>query len=294
MKNDEPLGIYGFRFSEPERLPLLNLFAVGHDVVHDATYHWNGMERNDGPLLLFQYTVQGTGVFSTEQDSFRIGPGRAFLTEIPGHHRYYHPGSPQPWEFYFLLFRPQPLLPLWEEIKAALGQTPFIDPGSLPIRYLRDITREAHAGRITDPYTASSLLYQFMMELARLSSSGTRSESEWPEAVREAVRFMEAHYCSMIGQEILAEKLGLSKFHLLRIFSKHVGVTPNEYLNRIRIERAIEQLRTTDDSIESIALQVGYSTGSYFIKVFRKLTGQTPGAFRAGIGSLQYNRIFFD
>lgn len=294
MKNEEPLGVYGFRFSEPEHLPLVNLFAVGHDIVSDAAYHWNGMERSDGPLLLFQYTVEGTGIFLTERESLKIGPGRAFLAEIPGHHSYYHPGSPQPWEFYFLLFRPQPLLPLWEEIKAGLGEAPFIDPGSVPIRYLRDITREAHAGRITDPYIASSLLYQFMMELARLSSNGTRSESEWPAAVREAARFIEANYRSMVSQEILAETLRISKFHLLRTFNKHTGVTPNEYLNRIRIEKAVELLRTTDHSIEAIAVQVGYSTGSYFIKVFRKLTGQTPGDFRAGNGSLQYNRLFFD
>lgn len=293
MKNEKALGVYGFRFSEPEQLPLCNLFAVGHEIVSNASYHWNGMERRDGPLLLFQYTVDGAGVFSTEHESFKISSGRAFLAEIPSSHSYYYPGGSQPWEFYFLLFRPQLVQPLWEEIKAKLGPAPVIDTGSLPIRMLRDITREAHSGKITDPYIASSLLYQFMMELGRLSSSGPRHETEWPAAVRDAVTFIEGHYNSMIGQEELAEKLGLSKFHLLRTFSKYVGVTPNEYLNRIRIERAVDLLRTTDHSIEAIAVQVGYSTGSYFIKVFHKLTGQTPGNFRTGNGSLQYNRLFF-
>ncbi|WP_019914890.1 helix-turn-helix transcriptional regulator [Paenibacillus sp. HW567] len=294
MTNQSSHGVYGFRFSEPDRLPLFNLFAVGHELVTDSSYHWNGMERTDGPLLLFQYTMNGAGMFDTGQESLRIGSGRAFLAEIPSRHRYYHPGGSVPWEFLFLLFRPQPLLPLWEEIKAKLGPAPLIDPGSTPIRILRDIAREAHLGRIADPYIASSLLYQFMMELGRLSLNSPRTESEWPAAVRDSVKFIKAHYNSMIGQEQLAEKMGLSKFHLLRTFSKYVGVTPNEYVNRVRIEHAVELLRTTDWSIEAIAVQVGYSSGSYFIKVFQKLTGQTPGSFRSGSGSLNYSRLFFD
>lgn len=294
MKNDSSYGIYGFRFSEPEHLPLLNLYAVGHEAETHSAYHWDGLERSDGPLLLFQYTMSGTGIFETGSERLRIGPGRAFLTEIPGNHRYYHPGDGEVWEFYFLLMRPRLILPLWEEIKQKLGQAPLIDPASPPIRAMRDIVREARDGRITDSYIASSLLYQFMMELGRLSSGGMRNEALWPQAVRDAVKFMDSHYDDMVGQDELARRLGVSKFHLLRSFSKHVGLTPNDYLNRVRIERAVELLRTTELSIEHIAEQVGYSTGSYFIKVFFKLTGQTPGAFRSGTGSLHYNRLFFD
>lgn len=159
---------------------------------------------------------------------------------------------------------------------------------------LRHIFTEAHSGRITDPYIASSYVYQFMIELCRLSASNQHNKEQWPAPIKEAVHYMDTHYNRMIGQEQLAEKLKLSKFHFLRTFTKFVGVTPNDYLNRIRIEKAVQLLRTTDWSIERIAVEIGYSTGSYFIKVFHKLTGQTPGSFRSGNSSLPYNRLFFD
>lgn len=294
MKSQSSYGIYGFRFTEPEQLPLLNLFAAGHAAETSTAYHWSGLERTDGPLLLFQYTTAGTGIFELNGHSYRVGPGRAFMAEIPGNHRYYYPGGPEAWEFYFVLFRPQPMLPLWESVKERLGVTPALDPSGLPVRRLRDITLEAQAGRITDPYIASSLLYQFLMELGRLAASGPRQRENWPAAIRSAAAYMDTHYASMLGQEQLAETVGLSKYHFLRTFSKYAGVTPNDYLNRVRIEHAVELLRTTNDGIEAIAGRVGYSTGSYFIKVFRKLTGQTPGEFRSGNGSLQYNRLFFN
>ena len=294
MKAERNEGVFGFRFNDLEHLPLCNLFAVGHDRVQDTSYCWDGLHRADGPLLLLQYTVNGTGIFEYNNERYTIGPGKAFLAEIPGPHRYYYPGGNQPWEFYFLLFRPHMILPLWEEVKDRLGPAPSMDKNSLPIRMLRDLFAEAYAGRITDPYIASSLVYQLMIELARGSSAGQRKPSEWPDSVQKAVHYIEANYKSMMGQEQLADKLGLSKFHMLRIFSKYVGVTPNEYLNRIRIEQAIQLLRTKDWTIEKVAVEVGYSTGSYFIKVFQKLTGQTPGSFRSGAGSLKYNRLFFD
>ncbi|MNI50428.1 DNA-binding transcriptional regulator AraC [compost metagenome] len=56
----------------------------------------------------------------------------------------------------------------------------------------------------------------------------------------------------------------------------------------------MELLRGTGLSIESIAGQIGYSSGSYFIKAFRSLTGLTPGEFRSGSESLTYRRLFFD
>lgn len=295
MTSDPSKGVFGFRFNEQTHLPLCHLFAVGHESVHEAAYHWDGLARSDGPLLLFQYTTGGEGMFETADTRYRITPGRAFLAEIPDDHRYYYPGGNQPWEFYFLLMRPGLILPIWEQVKANIGPSPFVDVGSIPIRMMRDIYSEARLGRITDPYIASSYVYQFMMELNRMSFSSNRDKKGWPESILEAVRFMDANYARMVGQDQLAAILNLSKYHFLRTFTKYVGVTPNDYLNRIRMERAIELLRTTDWSIDRIGTEIGFSTGSYFIKVFHKFTGQTPGAFRTGDPTtLRYNRLFFD
>ncbi|WP_110933894.1 AraC family transcriptional regulator [Paenibacillus bouchesdurhonensis] len=315
MKPETPCGTYGFRFNDASHLPLCSLFAVGHELADHPNYFWDGLTRTDGPLLLFQYSVQGEGMIEVgdprdfedgngdgnsepgngSNNITRIPAGRAFLIEIPSNHRYYYPSkSKTPWEFYFLLIRPRTALPMWREIVSLIGSVPYLDPDGLPIQRLKSIFNEAHNGKITDPYIASSFVYQFLIELRRAASDRYREEEHWPGAIREAVRFMNSHYHRMIGLEQLAEQLGLSKFHFLRTFTKYVGITPNDYVNRKRIEESIELLQSTDWSIETIASQVGYSSGSYYIKVFHKFTGQTPGSFRLGSHVLQYNRLFFD
>jgi AraC-like DNA-binding protein len=294
MESASDYGTYGFRFTESQRLALCSLFAVGHDRIGRSSYYWDGLTRTDGPLLLFQYTVNGEGVLEWGTRKESLKPGTAFLVEIPGDHRYWYEGDSVPWEFYFLLIRPALILPNWLEVKSRIGITPHMPLNSGPTRLLRNVFAEARAGRITDTHLASSYTYQFIMELGRYSLSTQRNREGWPPKIKMAASYMETHYGSMSSLDELAENLHVSKYHLLRTFADVTGMTPNDYVNRIRIDMAMDLLRQSDDSIEAIARRIGYSSGSYFIKVFRGLTGMTPGAFRSGHESLLYNRLFLD
>ncbi len=74
--------------------------------------------------------------------------------------------------------------------------------------------------------------------------------------------------------------LGHSYEHLCRIFRKQYGLTPNEYVQSIRIERAKDLLRHTDLIIAAIADHVGYADPVYFSRLFKRHTGMSPGKFR--------------
>lgn len=290
-----PKGTYGFRFAEDKELQLCVLFAAGCDSITTPSYRWDGLERTDGPLLLFQYTLSGEGVFESGDRTHCVTAGQAFLAEIPGPHRYYyHPESKVPWDFLFLLFRPNLIQPHWNKFLREAGEVPYLPADCVPIRILRMIVSDAAAGRISDPLIASSCIYQFMTELSRLHVTTLRNRDNWSENVKHAAEFIEHNYARMISIDQLSEHVSLSKYHLIRRFSASTGLTPGAYLTRVRIEKAMEMLRGTSLSIEVIAEQIGYSSGSYFIKAFRSLTGLTPGDFRSGGESLSYRRLFFD
>lgn len=287
-------GTYGFRFSDNAALAMCNLFAVGHDRIDSASYSWDGLTRTDGPLLLFQYTADGTGCLEWDGRTERLPAGKAIMVEIPGNHRYWYDPAQRPWEFYFLLIRPTLILPNWLEAKSRIGTTPALPQTSAPIRLLKNIYTEARAGKITDSYVASSYVYQFIAELGRFAVSDQHDRAGWPNKIRAAASYIENNYARLVSLDELADNLRLSKYHLQRTFAETVGLTPHEYTNRIRIERAMELLRHTESSVEEIARLIGFSSGSYFIKVFSKLTAMTPGAFRDGQDSLLYSRLFLE
>ncbi|MCG8349578.1 MAG: substrate-binding domain-containing protein [Chloroflexales bacterium] len=98
--------------------------------------------------------------------------------------------------------------------------------------------------------------------------------------VKHAVAYLQQnHACSLSRQEI-ADAVGVNKDYLTRIFHREMGLSPWEYLNRYRIKRARELLRSTHTSITAIATQVGFTDSAYFSRVFHKAVGCSPREYR--------------
>jgi len=85
-----------------------------------------------------------------------------------------------------------------------------------------------------------------------------------------------------VSLDALARDTGLSKFHLLRLFKAVHGTTPAGYATARRMERAKAMLKGTALSAAAVAEAVGYESDSAFLRAFRRHTGTTPAAFRAG------------
>jgi AraC family transcriptional regulator len=92
--------------------------------------------------------------------------------------------------------------------------------------------------------------------------------------------FVDAHISRRIGISELASLVGLSQFHFIRAFKHSVGRSPYQYILSERIRVAKETLSKSDLSIADVALAVGFSDASQLNRVFLKLTGSTPTAFR--------------
>jgi AraC-like DNA-binding protein len=88
-------------------------------------------------------------------------------------------------------------------------------------------------------------------------------------------------FASALTVERLATLAGLSPFHFIRAFRRATGLTPHQYVRSKRIERAQELLVTTPMPVTDICDAVGFQSLGSFSAVFRRLTGETPGAYRA-------------
>jgi AraC family transcriptional regulator len=68
--------------------------------------------------------------------------------------------------------------------------------------------------------------------------------------------------------------------HLARVFRRHLGCTPGDYLRRRRLERAAVLLRETARPLSDVALHCGFADQSHFANAFKRHTGVTPGSYR--------------
>ncbi|NQT37989.1 MAG: helix-turn-helix transcriptional regulator [Planctomycetes bacterium] len=144
--------------------------------------------------------------------------------------------------------------------------------------------REALLGRAREsalPETAPAirtLICQMILETSRCLRGGSHSRDDL--YVAEAVKFLKKSLGQRIRVADLAKFLGLGHTRVHEVFKRNTGLSPNDYLQRLRVETAQGLLLRTDLAITAVAGEVGFDTSQYFAAVFKKYTGQTPTAFR--------------
>lgn len=104
------------------------------------------------------------------------------------------------------------------------------------------------------------------------------------DAIRQCQHRIHAEAASLQGVSDLADGIGMSGRTFLRRFSAATGMTPVEYLQQVRIAKAREALERTLVPVDRIAWDVGYSDPAAFRKLFQKLTGLPPAAYRQQFG----------
>jgi transcriptional regulator GlxA family with amidase domain len=78
----------------------------------------------------------------------------------------------------------------------------------------------------------------------------------------------------------LARVAHVSRAHFSRQFRATFGETPHRYLQRRRVERAMELLRETDHSVTDVCLEVGFNSLGTFSRTFREILGESPSEYR--------------
>ncbi len=167
-----------------------------------------------------------------------------------------------------------------------------IDEDSKFLALMFNVYRELIEDRIDSIYKCSSYGYQLIMEL--LNEFNTKVINEERDiAVVACKNYIDKNYHKQIGLDDLTDITKLSKYHLSRKFKMDMGTTPGNYLIRIRLEKAMELILSTDDTIDTIAKKVGFSCGNYFSKVFRKNIKVSPLEFKNKNSEYSINKIVF-
>ncbi|MCK8099302.1 AraC family transcriptional regulator [Bacillus sp. 2CMS4F] len=172
-----------------------------------------------------------------------------------------------------------------EEITGA-GHLPYFSHHVLFRHELTSSLQELHIliSKERQALRKEELFLHLLEELIRRYSDVTflNSIPEPSDEVKVVCGFLEEHYAENVTLNDLSELTGWSKYHLLRSFTKQKGITPNSYLETIRINQAKKLLEQGVRPIDA-AFQTGFSDQSHMTKFFKRQVGLTPK---------QYMKIF--
>ena len=114
---------------------------------------------------------------------------------------------------------------------------------------------------------------------ARQLSAVDSQDSQF--VVNAAIDYMRDHLNEPFSVGKLVNHIGYGRSRLFELFRANTGMTPNDYLRRMRLEAARELLANTSRPVTEIAFKVGFNSSQYFSTVFLQYTGVTPTGFRS-------------
>ena len=175
---------------------------------------------------------------------------------------------------------------LMQFINTARGQGLYFDGGDecLELRIVLHAMFEPHKRRQSRSNMELEAMTHLLMTLmARISNSvmsETSTQGEPRRLIEPALRYVSENYAQEIRVGQMAESCALSESYFRKAFARIMGMPPLEYVNRYRINRSINLLRATNESILSIAARTGFPSITTYNRNFQRYVGASPAEWR--------------
>ncbi len=254
----------------------LSVYNVGRQKCTPG-YTWGPGIRDH---FLIHFISSGSGTYKTNGRVYTLHAGDVFLA-YPNTEISYQASLEDPWTYEWVGFSGM-------DAGAILNQTDFskevpvlhsVPYGDVLSRQLKKIN-DAFGNSLEHAVTMTGELYLLLSILVAHATLPPAQKTTDIENVRRAIDYISSRYSYAITVQDIADFIGVSRSTLFRQFQKTEQLSPKEYLDQFRIQRAAALLETTDLTIESVAQSVGFDNGLYFSKVFRKYQRKTPSAYR--------------
>lgn len=239
------------------------------------------------PYYLLHFVFSGRGRLVVNKTDYPLEAGQLFLVE-PDQMVFYQADGQEPWTYSWVGFNGS----LARHFMSRLGLgyptlTRTIEPDTFEeIKQLLGQIIECNINNTINDLYINGLFLILLSKVGQAGGSGeelVRNNDYTAENhVRQAISIVEDLYGTELTVNDIAERLNINRTYLSGIFAGYVGTPLKKYIVDFRITQSEELLFTTNWSIDYISKVCGFSSPSYFTKIFRKKHGLSPSEYRRG------------
>ncbi|MBQ6551041.1 MAG: AraC family transcriptional regulator [Lachnospiraceae bacterium] len=245
---------------------------VGH-FYYEAGY---SQSRSSFDSFLLMYILEGEVVVEYGTETVTVRKGQFVFLDCYKPHAYY---SDQDYESLWIHFDGQNSRHFFEMITGNIGNVFIMDDPIPVINRISRIFEVYHQGQPIREVWLSRQIYDMLCDLCLYSTTQAPNQTHSP-VIETVTAYINEHFKEDPSIETLAAQTNLSSYYFIRIFRKETGMTPHEYIINLKMDFAKYLLKKTNLSIKDICYECGFRNVSVFCAAFRKMTGQTPTAFR--------------
>lgn len=229
------------------------------------------------PHLHLQYFYTGGVEITVGNGTFSVAKGEAIL--IPqGTRNYYRFSVHETTRLgQCSLIDPR----IWKSAAAALRRPPAVGPFTPAMRKLAEMGYGLRNATLPAELRVRAHLGMALIGLFLAASNFLKEEeSPLPEAVGRVKTLVDTRYAEPLALDDLAKAASLTKAHLIRLFTRHLGQSPIDYLWQVRVTQGIELVRTSGLRLSEIAEQTGFKSIYHFSRRIRAACGMPPSEIR--------------
>lgn len=270
----ERKGMFRICYPRVQAIDSLYVYETGWEA-HRPGDHYGPAVRD---FFFLHYIIKGKGTLQIEGQTYPLTAGDSFvwpagkLTKIEA--------DPQdPYEYFWVGFGGHDAERLVEGCGFSSKNHYIIrplDPESLK-NELAFLAQATDRGLGTTYWMLGHLCLIFSQLAFQRPSARKKKKHDY---VNEAIKYMNEFYYTGISISDVCAHISVERTYFFRRFKMEAGLSPQEYLVSLRIEKAKEMLRSSDKPVLKIAEEVGYPNYVSFLKIFSRKTGFTPTQYR--------------
>ena len=262
--------------------------ALSRQIVLGHGYYSDGLLRAAHDHCYFCYSLSGAGTFWDGRGAYSVPAGWGFLMEINDPKTGYHAelNAETPWQFLAFEFTGLAARALVRDVVSLYGAFFKIAEQAPIVRRLQSFETEGYKVTHAHALDGAEIVIELLLALAA-SARFQQEPGADHDLVKRALQLIEEHTESAFGVSELAQRLGVSRERLSRLFRLRLNLSPHQLIQEQRIRHASFLLKDTDMPIKQIAARLGYTDYTNFIRAFRQVMHMTPHEFRLH-GSIQF------
>ncbi|WP_316838527.1 AraC family transcriptional regulator [Pedobacter gandavensis] len=265
----------------------LYITEIGSHITTTASYQ---MKQSNCPDYVLLYCLAGKGQCETGTEVFSLEANQ-FMFLSPQQFFHFQAKPENPCSLYWIHFNGQ----MVDELKTTYDLQQFRTPAPLPLSNQVTSTWQKIHSCLTDGFALENIGYanlnlyhliSLLLFVNKPIKKGQKQEEniqQDEDQLEQSIVFMKENLHKPLSVEVISKEFNYSSSHYSTLFKQKTGLSPIDYLIRLKIQHACQLLNKSNLIIKEVAQKVGYDDPFYFSRIFKKITGKSPVEYKGGL-----------
>lgn len=240
--------------------------------VCDPCHYYGPAMRN---YYLIHYVLKGKGRFIINNKEYHLEANSGFFIP-PNEITYYQADGKEPWEYVWVGFEGKHCEKYFNQANIVIDNPIFEDYTEYTSNVFKEIAKAITLEKNASNMRVTGLVMLFFSQMLLQVQPSDLDIKSSEVYVNKTLEYIENNYWRKFSMDELAKHININRTYLCKLFKNYTGISPSQYIVKLKMERATEFLKNQGLKISDVARSVGYDDLFTFSKAYKRVMGISP------------------